>query len=225
MLRWSCQNEVLFKTIFTKLIKCVNIFKGSLNKPLKETIALEEKDMVAWVREDRNRAITEIYRQYRDEFVQFSQKYGVVEEDRLDAFQEGVIAFYEYCYSGRYDQSRSSPKTMVFNMAKYALINMKKKQGKLVSVPDTHLTTREKEGVVDLLNENLTHQQHLIKRGLSHLGEQCQAIIRLFYFCEYSIEAIVRELGYQNENVVRSHKSRCLKKLREHLKMKNSGTK
>jgi len=191
---------------------------------LKERDSIPEEDMVTWVRVDRNKAIATLYHKYRGEFLLFSRRYGMGEADILDAFQEAIIAFYEYCKSGKYDQTRSSPKTMIFNMGKYALINMKKKQSRMVSVDDLGLTPLERKCVEIVIDEGLTTRQSQLKEGLVHLSEQCQRIIRLFYYDEYSIQAIVDELGYQNENVVRSQKSRCLKRLREYIKSDFSGT-
>jgi RNA polymerase sigma factor (sigma-70 family) len=136
----------------------------------------------------------------------------------VDAFQEAIIAFYEYCMKGKYDQRRSSPKTMLFGIARYALLNAKKKQARMIVMEDMSDLRLEGEILEHFREEELTEKQSRIKEGLAILNENCRQIIRLFYYYQYSIESIVEEMGYQNGNVVRSHKSRCLKRLREYLK-------
>ena len=179
---------------------------------------MSERDIVQWMKINANQAVAYLYKQYRDEFFTFARRYTTDDSSMVDAFQEAIIAFYEYCIKGKYDPERSSPKTMLFGIARYTLLNAKKKQGRIIGMEDLSDLRLEDEIVDHFIDEELTEKQLRIKEGLSILNENCRKIISLFYFFEYSIEAIVKEMGYQNGNVVRSHKSRCLKRLREHLK-------
>lgn len=154
----------------------------------------------------------------------FGRRFHLGDEDLVDAFQEAIIAFYEYCIRGKYDQSLSSPKTMIFTMGKYALLKSQKQQSRSVSIDEKILDQYTFDHIEMDQEEELTYAQMQIKKGLEGLNEKCQQIIKLFYLYRYSIEAIVEELGYQNENVVRSHKSRCLKRLRDFLQKDTSDT-
>lgn len=175
-----------------------------------------EKDIVYQLKHHRDQALRYLYRTYRQEFVRFAHRYHRQEEDIVDAFQEGMMAFYEYCITDKFDPDRSSPKTMLFNMSKYALFRLKKKQDLHIELNDAFLRDWEKQ-LNDDSGDLLGERQQLILKELEKLGIQCQEIIRLFYFFSYSMEAIAIEMGYQNGSVVRSHKSRCLKQLRNHI--------
>ena len=48
---------------------------------------------------------------------------------------------------------------------------------------------------------------------LEALGENCKKILLLFYYENRSMKEILAELPYENEQVVRNKKSKCLKKL------------
>ena len=173
-----------------------------------------EQDFVGQLKDDREKAVRALYRRYQKEFYQFAQGYSRNENMIADAYQEGMIAFYEYCLAGKYDPSKAGIKTLLFTMSKYALFRMLRKS-KHYSVAEVEIEDVDADQLVaGVLNEALTPMQERLKRGLANLGEQCQKIIRLFYYFEFSISAIAEELGYQNENVVRSHKSRCMKRLR-----------
>ena len=43
----------------------------------------------------------------------------------------------------------------------------------------------------------------------------CQKILELFYYQEKKLGDIVNALGYDNKDVVKSQKSRCIKQLRK----------
>ena len=47
------------------------------------------------------------------------------------------------------------------------------------------------------------------------LGSHCQKILELFYYQEKKLGDIVNALGYDNKDVVKSQKSRCIKQLRK----------
>ena len=50
---------------------------------------------------------------------------------------------------------------------------------------------------------------------IDELGENCKKILLLFYFENMSMKEIVAHLPYENEQVVRNKKSKCLKKLEQ----------
>ena len=67
-------------------------------------------------------------------------------------------------------------------------------------------------------NENLNKNQKLLEKAFSSLGKRCKEILTLFYYRGYSIEEIVEALQYENKNVVKSQKSRCVKQIKDKIK-------
>jgi DNA-directed RNA polymerase specialized sigma subunit len=58
----------------------------------------------------------------------------------------------------------------------------------------------------------------LLQNNFKKLGEQCQKVLRLFYYEEKKLDAIQIELNYTNKDVLKSQKSRCLKQLKDLIK-------
>ena len=54
-----------------------------------------------------------------------------------------------------------------------------------------------------------------LMKVIEELGENCKKILLLFYFENRSMKEIVAHLPYENEQVVRNKKSKCLKKLEQ----------
>jgi DNA-directed RNA polymerase specialized sigma subunit len=53
---------------------------------------------------------------------------------------------------------------------------------------------------------------------LDKLGESCRKILMLFYYENLPMKEIVQHLHYENEQVVRNKKYKCLKELTEMVK-------
>jgi RNA polymerase sigma-70 factor (ECF subfamily) len=67
---------------------------------------------------------------------------------------------------------------------------------------------------------SLNESEVLVRNALLKIGEKCRQLLQLFFYQNYNIQEIMEKMGYKNENVVSSHKSRCVKQLKEILKEK-----
>ena len=158
-------------------------------------------------------AVETVYQNYRADFLAFVAKYGAVEADNLDAWQDAVIAFYENVVEGKLTVFTSSPKTYLFSIGKYILLNKLKIQQRF---------DLEESGAVKLeLAENqifesiaLSHQQQTMEQALNQLGGQCRELLLLFYYRRYDIKSIKAAMNYTSENTVKASKSRCMKNLK-----------
>jgi DNA-directed RNA polymerase specialized sigma24 family protein len=69
--------------------------------------------------------------------------------------------------------------------------------------------------------ETHVHQRELVRKILNKIGDPCKTLMELIFIRGYSADAVVDEMGYSDERVVRKRKSLCLKQMRE-LLTKNS---
>jgi hypothetical protein len=54
-----------------------------------------------------------------------------------------------------------------------------------------------------------------VKKLLVEIGEPCKTLLTLIFIHNYSNDAVVEEMNYSDERVVRKRKSLCLKRMRE----------
>lgn len=162
------------------------------------------------------KALDEIYVSYKNEFLLFSKRFNISEEDALDIYQDAVIAFYENIKSGKLSELTSSIKTYVFSIGKYGIYNKQKKNNKTIALERDHLENLDLEAVE--IDFHTAEKLEIVNEAMENLGDRCKRILTLFYYHSYSIEALMYEFDYKNENVVRSHKSRCLRNLKELIK-------
>lgn len=166
---------------------------------------------MALLEQSPERGIEKIYVELRNEFLAFTNNICTDRPWQLDAYHQGVISFYELYCSGRYDAKRASIKTLVFGMGKNRLLTRLKQEGKINHI-DQWIDVPETSRDVDT-----TEMVQQMTKAMKNLGEKCQRIIELFYYHRYSIHAIQVEMKYLNENTVKAHKSRCLKRLKDQI--------
>lgn len=159
------------------------------------------------------RTLDELYLSFKEAFINFCRSYPLEEEDILDIYQDAIIAFYENVRSGKLSSLKSSVKTYIFSIGKYSVYNKLKKDKKSVTFEDEHLKMLDLSIFRD--SQETDDRTQTVQKALEQLGERCKEILVLFYYHSYSIEALMNEMDYKNENVVRSHKSRCLKQLKD----------
>ena len=62
--------------------------------------------------------------------------------------------------------------------------------------------------------EDLEFKREKINNALRILDKKCKDILKLYYYENYSMEAIAETLGYKNDKVAKKKKYECLQKLR-----------
>ncbi len=168
-------------------------------------------NLKALFRSDAEKTIDTIYKDYREEFLNFGIKISENRELVVDAFQDAIIGMYQNLIENRITENRSSVKSYLFEIGKRQLLKAMKKEKMLVLknevIGDVDPDTGSKDTV----------EKERLRKAVSELGETCQKLITLYYYRRYSIDAIMRSLEMKNENSVKANKSRCVKQLKEIL--------
>ena len=162
----------------------------------------------------------ELYKRHRKEFIGWVwQQFKMDPDDAADVFQDSIIILRRNIVSGKLSELTSSLKTYLFAIGKNTALSKLKSNTKWYTNPD--LINNQQDGQALVTGQlELSERQQWIKKLMGSLGEPCLSILRLFYYRSFSMEAIARELGYKNENVVKSQKLRCIKALKEKVLQK-----
>jgi RNA polymerase sigma factor (sigma-70 family) len=135
-------------------------------------------------------------------------------QDAEDTFQETIMAFIDAVQNDKF-RGDSSIKTFLFSMNRFIWLNELKKRGRALAreekfekeqdkiQPDVGHWIDEREGRAELI------------RLVDELGESCRTILLLFYYENRPMREIVAATNYENEQVVRNKKYKCLKQLEE----------
>lgn len=174
------------------------------------------EDSIKNFKENNEIEIRKMYNEHRSLFFGFARKYNITESEIADIYQEAFLALRKHALSGKLQEVKCSLRTYLFGIGKYLIFNELKKNSKLVPLLPN---SEEIEEVVILEEEPLSYEQKLLQQNFKKLGKKCQQMLTMFYYRGLTNEEICKMEGYENEAVVRSQKSRCLKSLKEHIKV------
>ncbi|AXG70645.1 RNA polymerase sigma factor [Kordia sp. SMS9] len=169
----------------------------------------QQLDVQSRLRKDDKKALEEVYVAYKEAFVNYGLRFNLDREDLIDVYQDSVIAMYQNFTTKQTHIEKSSLKTYLFSIGKHKIYDRLKERKQFVGA----VVAADDFEEIDLNETILTKEQRLLQKYFTRLGESCQQILKLFYYRSLSIKEIVQQTQYKDENTVKSHKSRCLKKL------------
>jgi RNA polymerase sigma factor (sigma-70 family) len=154
---------------------------------------------------------------YRDHFSSLSwyiMNNSGSRQDAEDVFQEVVVSFIDMVQKDKF-RGESTVKTLLFSLNRFTWLNELKRRGRALAreekferaqekvEPDSHHQVADREG------------REEVARLVGELGETCQKILLLFYYENLSMKEILEATDYENEQVVRNKKYKCLKQLEQ----------
>ena len=163
---------------------------------------------------DRDATLRSIYNWYRDDFILFAKSYTRSSDSQIDAFQEAIVALHHNLINDKIYSDQATVKTYLFEIGRRLILNMIKKDSRLILVDDPLHFVKDHIDLFDDREDRLD----MIKQAVKSMGTTCQELLRLFYYKNYSIEAIMNTLNMKNENSVKANKSRCIRNLKELIK-------
>jgi len=155
-----------------------------------------------------------LYKAYADYLNVFVIHHNGTKEDAQDIFQEVIVAFINMVKQQTF-RGESSIKTFLFALNRNLWFNELKRRGRAERREKnfSSLTPVNEEAINRTLENREAHQQLL--KVMEALGESCKKILVLYYYEDYSMKDLLTQLDYENEQVVRNKKYKCLKKLEE----------
>ena len=160
--------------------------------------------------EGNEKALKTVYDNYKSEFVNYFRKYNINTEDLLDIYQDSIIIVYQKFSNEKKEPENSSLKTYLYGVAKNKVYDyFKLKNYKRNDFEDLRVDDKEFE-----LKKEPSIYEKLLAKHLKSISKSCQEVLRLYYYRNLSIKEIVMKTDYKDENTVKSHKSRCLKRLK-----------
>jgi RNA polymerase sigma factor (sigma-70 family) len=163
--------------------------------------------------------IKTIYRNHFDSLSWYVMNNSGSKQDAEDMFQEVVVTFIELVQKDKF-RGESTVKTFLYSLNRHAWLNELKRRGRAIAreekfekgqertVPDTGHLIANREEKADVL------------RLVGELGDTCRKILVLFYYENLSMKEILDATEYENEQVVRNKKYKCLKQLEQMINEK-----
>ncbi len=158
--------------------------------------------------------IKTIYRNHFDSLSWYVMNNSGSRQDAEDMFQEVVVAFIDLVQKDKF-RGESTVKTFLFSLNRYTWLNELKRRGRALAREEKYEKGQDK---VELDTGHLIADREgkaEVVRLVEELGETCQKILLLFYYENLSMKEILETMHYENEQVVRNKKYKCLKQLEQ----------
>ncbi len=138
---------------------------------------------------------------------------GGNDQDVQDIFQDALLVFYERVKSDDF-KTQAKIGTYLYTVSRNLWVNRLKKNMKLV-----HDDMREERypALTLLPKDQLTRAEEnaFVKLILNALGDDCKKVLTAAVYLDKSMKAIAQEMGYDNEQIARNKKYKCLQKLKK----------
>ena len=166
-------------------------------------------------------AIKAIYRDHFEGLSWFVMNNSGSRQDAEDVFQEVVVNFIDLVQKDKF-RGESSVKTFLFSMNRFMWLNELKRRGRS-SARELKYEKEQDKAETDVSNFIIEKESRTAVMDLvESLGEICKKILVMFYYENLSMREILDKLDYENEQVVRNKKYKCLKQLEKIIAEKPS---
>ena len=177
---------------------------------------LPDAELVASIRsgKDIDQAIRNLYKKNFDSLSWYVMNNNGSRQDAEDIFQDVVVTFIDLVRKDKF-RGESSVRTFLFSLNRHAWLNELKRRGRALAREEKFekMQDRTIDDAAVHLAERETGSE--VMQLMEKLGETCKKILTMFYYEELSMKQILEHLHYENEQVVRNKKYKCLKQLEQ----------
>ncbi|MBK6935661.1 MAG: sigma-70 family RNA polymerase sigma factor [Chitinophagaceae bacterium] len=160
--------------------------------------------------------IKAIYRMYFNSLSWHIINNSGSKEDAEDIFQEVVLSFIDLVQKDKF-RGESSVKTFLFSLNRNLWLNELKRKGRALVREEKFEKGQERLEMDFGLQLDDREGKQAVISVVEQLGETCKKILILFYYENLPMKDIVGATNFENEQVVRNKKYKCLKQLEQLL--------
>ena len=161
-------------------------------------------------------AIRHLYRTHYRLTAAYIRQNSGTDQDAEDIFQEVILVFIEVLKKDKF-RGESSISTFLYALTRNIWLNELKKRGRSKHRDEVFEKGKDQTDMdVSHLIVNREIKSQLMQL-METLGETCKKILLAFYYDNLAMKEILKTLNYENEQVVRNKKYKCLKQLEQML--------
>lgn len=163
---------------------------------------------------DVNGAITYLYKTHYRLLERYVLTNSGNETDAEDLIQDVMVAFVDLVQQGKY-RGEASVKSFLYKLARNLWITELRKRNS--TTKRNELFEMERDQLTDDVSDYITYQesQQTVAELFNQMGDMCRKILTLFYYDQLPMRDILKQTNYENEQVLRNRKYKCLKEIAE----------
>lgn len=175
-----------------------------------------ESDLINGLKQaDIQATVKNIYASFFESIVAQVCSNGGNREDGADIFQDTVIVLIDKVKTGQF-RGESSVKTFMSAIARNLWLHELRTRSRRSNREILYMKKDEAPLQVVRYTAAATDYQAL-EKIMQQTGDTCRKILTGFYYENKSMKQLLQEFDYENDQVLRNRKSKCMKKLKELL--------
>lgn len=179
---------------------------------------IPDAELLAHLREGKrtNEMVRYLYRAHYGLLSQYVMQNNGRAEDAEDIFQEVMVSFIDTVQKNRF-RGEATVKTFLYSLNRFTWLNELKRRGRALAREERYEKSQESiapDAFVQLAGQE---SRNTLRKLLEELGEGCRTILLLFYYENRPMKEILKATAYENEQVVRNKKYKCLRQLEQLL--------
>ncbi len=174
-----------------------------------------DAEILVRIRNGDEEALVVLYESNRKPIRNLISKNSGTHDDAEDLLQESLIVLWERVRSGRFEQN-AKLSTFLYATARnlwFGRLRHKARETSRELDPEEH-RDNSPSALESLV---ATEETAMVRDALGKIGGQCRKLLLLFYWEEFSMEQIARQLGFANAETAKAKKYQCKKALEKAL--------
>lgn len=169
---------------------------------------------------DTDQLFRQLYRE-KEKFTNYiCHKFGCSREDAHELFQDSCIAMFQNIKNGRLTRLSVASSTYLISIGVHQMMDKLKRPWTETAISESNFEQLERY----LQNEKeadelLTEKMELADRLMEQIASShCRDILWGYYWENLNMEELAVRLNKKNADVVKTQKSQCIQKLKNHIK-------
>jgi RNA polymerase sigma factor (sigma-70 family) len=168
-----------------------------------------------------NEPVQELYRSYFESVVYYLKGLGCREEDGQDLFQESILVFIEQVQQNKF-RGESSIKTYITGIARNLYMNELRSSTRRTNRQELYAQENFEEAEPDAHHRMFSRENSKrLMELFEEIGVPCKNILTGYYFDNMPMKQLLLVTHYDNEQVLRNKKAKCMKHLKELITSNN----
>lgn len=182
---------------------------------------MTDKVLFELLKNDPKAGTEQVYATYRVNFINWGKgKFGLDIPTLEDTFQDAILVMFEKIRSGELVNLTCTIKTFIFSVGRNLILNRFRVKERS---PIDGSTNEEKFMFAYQLSDTdfnsdrwtVREPKDILEELIEAMDDKCKKLLRLYYYRNFAQAAIANDMGYKDQNTVKSLRFRCLEKLRK----------
>jgi len=172
---------------------------------------ISDSEILEGIKTSRNDMLEYVYQQFYPMIYKYVITNSGNAEEARDTFQDGIVVLYEKSLQPDF-RLTASIGTFLYSVCRNLWRNKLNRQK---SREDLQENIPEQPEEANLLIEEITERQHLLRQLFQKIGESCRNILMKKYYEKRKDKEIAEELNLSGSDYVKTQRYRCLKQLKK----------